>query len=195
MFSVTQSYPKSMMMNNAQRNRSPSSKAHNRRLRVNWAEEKEGILPELLELGWDAEHPLIKYTESEGMCFEELMNVLVNKKKVAMYYTFIVVAVHVSKNQVYKFYSDGDHAALDRDDFIDEMDKCTQNSCSVCRKTEKGDDAKPLFSCVSCNKPSHDSCLPPPELFQLGADRNGFFTCNNCFVARHRAIMNSNPSL
>jgi hypothetical protein len=171
-----------MMTNNAQRNRSPSSKAHYRRLRDSWADAKAGLLPELLELGWDAEHPLIKYTETEGMCFEELMNVLVQgtKKKVAMYYTFIVVAVHVSKNEVYKFYSDGDHAALDRDDFIDEMDKCTQDSCSVCRKTEKGDDAKPLFSCVSCNKPSHDSCLPPAELFQLGADRNGFFTCNNC---------------
>jgi hypothetical protein len=186
-----------MIMNNAHRNRTPFSKAHERRLRQGWADAKAGILPELLELGWDAGHALIKYTESEGMCFEELMNVLVQgtKKKVAMYYTFIVVAVHVSNNQVYKFYSDGDHAALDRDEFIEEMDKCTQNSCSVCRKTEKGDDAEPLFSCVSCNKPSHDSCLPPAELFQLGADRKGFFTCNNCFAAHHSAIYHSNPSL
>ena len=167
-------------MNNPYRNRTPFSKAHERRLRQGWADAKEGILPELLELGWDAGHPLIKYTESEGMCFEELMNVLVNKKKVAMYYTFIVVAVHVSKNQVYKFYSDGDHAALDRDEFVDEMDKCTQNSCSVCRKTDDGDAAAPLFSRVICNKPSHESCLSPDERLQLGTDRRGFFTCNNC---------------
>jgi hypothetical protein len=170
------------MMNNAHRNRTPFSKGQERGLRQSWADAQAGILPGLLELGWDAGHPLIVYTESERQCFEELMNVFVEntKRKVAMFYTFIVVAVHVSKNQVYKYYSDGDHAAVDRDDFFEEMDKCTQNSCSVCRKTENGDDPEPLFSCVSCNKPSHDSCLPPAERLQLGTDRDSFFTCNNC---------------
>jgi hypothetical protein len=164
------------------RNASTWAKAQERGLQGNWALVKPDRQPALVAEGWDFHHPQIKYCEDQRHCFEELIavNVEGTKRQAKQYFTYIVVAVNVLTDKVLLYYSDGDVQPMNRDIFRDWMDRCTQNSCSVCHKKEDGDAAVPLYSCLVCNKPSHDTCLSPAVRLQLGDDRNGLYTCNDC---------------
>jgi hypothetical protein len=183
-FSVTQSYSKCKIIVHKDRNDCKFAKGQERGLRHNWTAVKVEMTREVLlkDDGWDFEHKLIMHCQDKGYCFEERQTVNVghSKRTVSRYYTFIVVAVNEGTNEVYQFYSDGEGHAMDRGIFFDWMDECTQNSCSVCSKKEDGPFAASLYSCKNCNKPSHDTCLPPAVRLQLKEDRTGTYTCIDC---------------
>jgi hypothetical protein len=160
------------------RNASAWAKAQEQGLREKWALVKPELQPKFLNEGWDFDHRLITYCEGSKYCFEELVAVTVEgtKRKQQQYFTYIVVAVNVLDDKVLLYYSDGDIQPMNRDEFKDWMDRCTLNSCSVCHKEEGGE----LFSCLVCNKPSHDTCLGPAVRLQLGPNRDGLYTCTDC---------------